>query len=119
MAVTFATTINRLGSGGDTRINTGVITATGTTTDNGDALTAAQLGLHTIRSVVFTPFVDSSSNPENAATAAYIGTSNGAGGTTAGVVVFFGGAAAGSAQAALTDGATVTGYAATYIAFGS
>ena len=119
MAVTFATTINRLGIGGDTRINTGTITATGTTTDNGDALTAAQLGLHTIRTVIFTPFVDSTSNPENAMPASYIATSPGAGGSLAGVVVFFGGATAAEPLDAVADATTVTGFAAQYIAFGT
>lgn len=119
MAVTFAISNVRKGIAGDVRFFTGTITATGTTTDNGDAITAAQLGLHTLRTLTFTPFNDSTSNPENAAYASYIGTSPGLGGTTAGVIVFYGGAAAGSPQAALTDGSTVTGYAAQFLAFGT
>jgi hypothetical protein len=119
MAVTFAVTLLRKGVAGDRRLHTGTITATGTTTDNGDAITAALFGLHTLQSLNFHPFVDSTSNPENAAAAAYIGTSPNAAGSTAGVVVFFGGAASGSAQASLTDGATMTNYAAQFEAYGT
>jgi len=116
---TFSVSLLRKGVAGDRRLHTGTITASGTTTDNGDAITAAAFGLHTLASLNFHPFVDSTSNPENAATAAYIPTSPGPGGSTAGVIVFFGGAAAGSAQAALTDGATVTNYSAQFEAYGT
>lgn len=119
MAVTFAVTNVRKNVVGNLRCITGTITATGTTTDNGDALTAAALGLHTIQSLNFHPFYDSASNPENGATVVWIPTSNGLGGALTGNVVFYGGAAAGSAQAALTDGATVTGYATQFEAYGT
>lgn len=119
MAVTFSITLLKKGVSGDRRLHTGTITASGTTTDNGDAITAAAFGLHTIQSLNFHAFADSTSNPENAATAVYIGTSPNAAGSTAGKVVFFGGAAAGSPQAALSDGATVTSYAAQFEAYGT
>lgn len=119
MAVTFTVTNLRKGIAGDRRFHTGTITASGTTTDNGDAITAALFGLHTLASLNFHPIVDSTSNPENAAAAVYIPTAPGPGGSLAGVVVFFGGAAAGSPQAALTDGATVTSYSAQFEAFGT
>jgi hypothetical protein len=119
MAVTFTVSNLRKGVAGDRRLFTGTITASGTTTDNGDAITAAAFGLHTLASLNFHPFVDSTSNPENASQAAYIPTSPGPGGSTAGVIVFFGGAAAGSPNAALTDGATVTNYAAQFEAWGT
>jgi len=119
MAVTFAVTLLKKGVAGDRRLMTGTITATGTTTDNGDAITAALFGLHTIQSLNFHTFNDSTSNPENASQAAYIGTTPNAAGSTAGVVVFYGGAAAGSPNAALTDGSTVTSYAAQFEAWGT
>lgn len=45
MAVTFAVVVNRVRSVGDVKEVTYTITPSGTTTDNGDALTFAQLGL--------------------------------------------------------------------------
>jgi hypothetical protein len=110
MAVTFAVTGLKRDVTGSKRIHFGVITATGTTSDNGDAVTPALFGLSSIERLDFDPFLDSEANPENAATAKYI--------PSTGKVVFVGGAAAGSPQAALTDGATVTGYAANFIAVG-
>lgn len=110
MAVTFAVTGLTRNVAGAKREHSGVITATGTTTDNGDAVTPALFGLSVIDSLLFDSAVDSTSNPENAAAAKYI--------PALGTVVFFGGAAAGSPQAALTDGATVTGYSARFTAVG-
>ncbi len=107
---TFAVT-NLVRNNASKRIHTGIITATGTTTDNGDAVTPELFGLHSIEYLDLSPTVDSAANPENAATMAYI--------PSTGKVVFFGGAAAGSPQAALTDGATVTGYAALFEAIGT
>lgn len=119
MAVTFAVTLLRKNIAGSLRLHTGTITATGTTTDDGDAITAAQFGLHTISQLVFVPIVDNLANPENAASPYYLPTTPGLGGTTAGKVVFYGGAASGSPQAQLTDGATVTGYSGQFLAFGT
>jgi hypothetical protein len=110
MAVTFAVTGLNRDITGSKRIHYGVITATGTTTDNGDAVTPALFGLSTIERLDFDPFLDSAANPENAAQGKYI--------PSTGKIVFFGGAASGAVQAALTDGATVTNYAANFIAVG-
>lgn len=111
MAVTFAVTGLKRDVTSSKRIHRGVITATGTTVDNGDALSPATLGLHSLEQVDFEPFSDSDANPENSASARYI--------ASTGKVVFYGGAAAGSPQAALTDGATVTGYSANFVAYGT
>lgn len=111
MAVTFAITNFRRNSVGNKRLNTGTITFTGTTTDDGDtAPTAPQLGLKSIERLTFEPALDSTSNPENVAAVRYI--------PSTAKIAFFGGAAAGSPQAALTDGATVTNYACTFEALG-
>jgi len=88
----------------------GTITATGTTSDNGDAVTPALFGLSAIDSLIFDESIDSESNPENGAVAKYL--------PSTGKVVFLGGAASGSPQAALSDGATVTGYSSTFTAIG-
>lgn len=110
MAVTFAVTNLQKVVAGSKRAHLGTLTATGTTTDNGDAIAPGIFGLSIIDTLEIGPMVDSASNPENAAAAQYI--------PSTGKIVFFGGAAAGSPQAALTDGATVTGYAATFEAIG-
>jgi hypothetical protein len=111
MAVTFTVSSLEKHNAGDRRLHTGTLTASGTTTDNGDAVTPALFGLHTITSLNLHPAVDSTSNPENASGLAYI--------PSTGKIVFFGGAAAGSPWAALTDGATVTNYAAQFEAYGT
>lgn len=119
MAVTFAVTLLRKNISGNLRLHAGTITASGTTSDDGDAITAAAFGLHTISQLVFTPIVDSVSNPENAAYCYYLPTTPGLGGTTAGKIVFYGGAASGSPQAQLTDGSTVTAYSGQFLAWGT
>ena len=110
MAVTFAVTGLVRNVSGAKRENYGVLTATGTTSDNGDAVTPGLFGLAVLESLTLDPDVDSESNPENAAAAKYL--------ASTGKIAFFGGAAAGSPQAALTDGATVTGYTARFRAVG-
>ncbi len=66
MAVTFALTNRKAVVVGNQRKVTGVLTATGTTTDNGDAITPAVFGLHTLEALELEPAIDSASNPEAA-----------------------------------------------------
>jgi hypothetical protein len=113
MAVTFAVTDFRRGNTGDTRQNTGLLTMTGTTSDDGDALSAAAVGLSVIDSLELETFLDSTSNPENA----FIGTYN----KTSGKIVLH--TAHGTPGGAVpllqvTDGTTVTGYSARFCAVG-
>jgi hypothetical protein len=51
MAVTFAVTGRKYSVFGDRRRVIGTLTATGTTTDNGDAITPAAFGLHTLETL--------------------------------------------------------------------
>lgn len=113
MAVTFAVTDFKRGNTGDSRQNTGLLTLTGTTSDDGDAITAAQLGLSLIEALELETFLDSTSNPENA----FIGTYNKA----SGKIVFH--TAHGTPGGAVpllqvTDGTTLTGYAGRFTAVG-
>jgi hypothetical protein len=55
MAVTFAVTGLKRDVGGSKRTHRGTITATGTVTAGGDAITPAALGLHVIESLALTP----------------------------------------------------------------
>jgi hypothetical protein len=64
MAVTFAVTGRKYSVFGDRRRVIGTLTATGTTTDNGDAITPAAFGLHTRETLELEPALDSNSNPE-------------------------------------------------------
>jgi hypothetical protein len=113
VAATFAITDFKRGSQGDVRQNTGLITVTGTTSDDGDAITAAQVGLSVIDSLQLENFLDSTSNPENS----FIGTYNKA----SGKIVFH--TAHGTPGGAVpllqvTDGTSLTGYAGRFTAVG-
>lgn len=118
MAVTAAVTLLTRNVTGNQRAHSGLITWAGTTTDNGDALTPAQFGLHTLQDLDLEPAVDSTSNPENVFPTKYIKTSDVAGG----VVVFYtahgtpGGAVA---QLVLTDGTSVANYTSRFTAYGT
>ena len=114
MAVTGAVSGLTRAVAGSKRVHRGLITATGTTTDDGDAITAAALGLTVIEDLVITsPFVDSTSNPVLAYQARY--------NPASGKIVFFAtnatpGAAVADPQ--ITDGSTVTNYSARFQATG-
>lgn len=85
MAVTFAVTNRKAIVTGDQRKVTGTLTATGTTTDNGDAILPSVFGLVLLDSLELEPGLDSVSNPEASLLARYIpGTSTAVGG----VIVF-------------------------------
>jgi hypothetical protein len=84
MAVTFAVTNRKAVVSGDQRKVTGTLTATGTTTDNGDAITPSVFGLILLDSLELEPSLDSVSNPEAAFIGRYIHTNQAAGG----VIVF-------------------------------
>lgn len=115
MAVTFAVSDLQRGSLGSDRIHTGLLTCSGTTTDNGDALTAEQVGLHVIKSLTFVSALDSVSNPENAFVLGYIKNGTGA------LVTFHSQASAGATTplAAITDGTSVSNYVIRFIAVGA
>jgi hypothetical protein len=86
MAVTFAVTNRGHNVVGNQRNVTGTLTATGTTTDNGDAITPAAFGLILLSSLELEPAIDSASNPEAVFGARYIAGANQAVG---GVIVFY------------------------------
>ncbi len=65
MAITFTITDRELVNAGAKAWVYGTATLSGTTTDNGDSFTAAQVGLSRIENLDFTPSVDSATNPEN------------------------------------------------------
>lgn len=112
MAVTFAITdLSRDVT--SKRRHSGTITCTGTTTDDGDTITAAALGLSVIDDMKLETFLDSTSNPENAF--------HGAFNKNSGKIVFYTahgtpGAAVPSLQ--ITDGTSVSGYFARFEATG-
>jgi hypothetical protein len=113
MALTFAVTDFKRGNTGDSRQHTGLLTLTGTTTDDGDAIAASLLGLSVLDTIELETFLDSTSNPENA----FIGTYN----KTSGKIVFH--TAHGTPGGAVpllqvTDGTTLTGYAGRFTAVG-
>ncbi len=115
MAVTFAVTnLRRSLDGGAYRSHRGTITATGTTSDDGDTAAASLFGLSLLDDLQLTsPFVDSTSNPE----LSYQGRFNRASGK---IVLFGTNAVPGAAVAdpQITDGTTVTGYSAEFVAIG-
>jgi hypothetical protein len=84
MAVTFAVTNRSASVAGSQRKVTGTLTGTGTTTDNGDAITPSVFGLVLLDSLELEPALDSVSNPEAAFLGRYIHTNQAAGG----VIVF-------------------------------
>lgn len=113
MAVTFAVTDFRRGQLGDQRANSGLLTATGTTSDDGDAISPTAVGLSVIDQLIVETFLDSTSNPENA----FVGTWNKA----AGKIVWH--TAHGTPGGAVpllqvTDATSITGYAARFVAIG-
>lgn len=114
MAVTWAVSGLERTVDGNVRVHRGLLTATGTTSDDGDAIAASALALSVLSDLVITsPFVDSTSNPELAYQARY--------NPASGKIVFFGtnaipGAAVADPQ--ITDGTTVTNYSARFVAYG-
>ena len=66
MAVTWAVSDLTREVMGSLRLHLGTLTATGTTSDDGDAITAAALGLEIVEDLSLGPALDSTSNPENA-----------------------------------------------------
>lgn len=72
MALTFTVSNLVRNVVGNKRMNTGTITTSGTTTDNGDALSASSLGLAVVDSCLLYPGIDSTSNPENSFVGVYI-----------------------------------------------
>lgn len=113
MAVTFAVSDLQRDVVGATRSATGLLTLTGTTSDDGDALSPSAIGLQRIDSMDLEPALDSASNPENAFAATWNKTSgkivlHTAHGTPGGAVPLL----------QVTDGTTVTGYLIRFTAFG-
>lgn len=66
MAATFAVSDLTREVMGSLRMHVGTITASGTTSDDGDAIAAAALGLSELLQLSLEPALDSLSNPENA-----------------------------------------------------
>ena len=102
MAVTFTVSNLIRDAAGSRRRHTGLITCSGTTTDNGDAITPEALGLHVIDDLVLSPTIDSASNPENSFIARWE--------KSLGTISFYSQASAGAttALAAITDGTSIT-----------
>jgi len=118
MAVTATVTLLTRNVVGNQRKHSGLITWSGTTTDNGDALTPAAFGLHTLQDLDLETAVDSTSNPENDFGTKFIKTSDVAGG----VVVFY--TANGTPGNAvpftvITDGTSVANYTSRFAAYGT
>lgn len=116
MALTFTISDRELTSAGSKQVVYGTVTITGTTTDNGDSFTAASVGLDTIDNLMFTPGVDSASNPENVFGLAPIKASD----ATWKVVVFTAHGTPGATVPFLviTDGTTVSSYVTRFTAWG-
>ena len=125
MAVTFAATQSPAGPTrevwGSYHVRPNVLlTATGDTSDNGDEVTAASLGLSQLGGlIIHSAAVDSQSNPENAFAVTQTQT------TTNGVTVFkvqfntaHGTPGATVPLLTITDGTTVTGYSFFVTAYG-
>src|SRR5687767_12553041 len=109
MALTFAVTNLKRSVAGDKRVHYGTITATGTNTAGGDAVTPAALGLSVVDSLELTP----SDNGTLVFEAKYIKSS--------GKIKFFGtnatpGAAVGDPE--VTAGTTLSTYAMDFVATG-
>lgn len=118
MAITFAVTQLVRNVPGALREHTGLITATGTNTADGDTLTAAALGLSNITDLTLTtPAVDSTASPAAAYQARFIPNAGGA----SGKITFWGTNAAPGAAVAdpeVTAGTTLTGYSFRFRALG-
>src|SRR5262245_16178309 len=116
MAVTFAGTQTTTGQTPITWLGYTVrpnvrITCTGTTTDNGDSITAANVGLtHLAGLIIHGNSVDSESNPENSFGVGQTQTTSS--GVTTFKIVFTAQAVAGAAtpQVVITDGTSVSNY---------
>lgn len=104
---------------GNKRLHTALVTIAGTTTDNGDSITAAALGLHTVENLVMTsPAVD---NVTTVATA-YAGRFIPVAGNLTGRLVFFGTNAAPGAAVAdpeITAGTSLANYSFNCLAYGT
>lgn len=114
MAITWAVTNLDRNVEGAKRAHYGLLTATGTTSDDGDAVSASSFGLSVLTDLIFeSNFLDSTSNPENA----FSGSFNPASGK---VVLHTAHGTPGGAVPLLqvTDGTTVTGYSARVKAIG-
>lgn len=66
MAATFAVSDLTREVMGSLRMHVGTITASGTTSDDGDAIAASALGLSEVLALSLAPALDDLSNPENA-----------------------------------------------------
>lgn len=112
MAVTAAVTDLEQFTLGGLRGRTGTLTFTGTTTDNGDALTAQPFGLDVIVDLSLRPALDSASNPENSFLPVWI--------KSTGKVVFVTAASTSAATplAVITDGTDVSTYFCRFFAVG-
>lgn len=114
MALTFTVSDLVRQNIGSARLHTGTITCSGTNSDDGDAITAAALGLNTIVQLSLEPALDSTSNPENAFLPVWR--------SAAGKVVFY--TAHGTPGGAVpllqvTDATTLTDYAMRFSAVGN
>lgn len=117
MAVTFAVSDFKRGSLGDKRINSGLLTCTGTTTDNGDAVAPSLFGLHVLDELIISSALDSVSNPENAFLTVFRKIDP----VTGGAITFHSQASAGATTplAAITDGTSVANYVIRFAAIGT
>jgi hypothetical protein len=118
MALTFAVTELVRNVVGNQRQHSGLITATGTNTANGDAVTAAQLGLGLVYDLQpSTPAVDSTTDPAAAFQVRFIPATT----QLSGLVTFWGTDATPGAAVAdieVTAGTTLTGYSFRFVAYG-
>ena len=112
MAVTWTVSDLVKGVSGARRHATGTITASGTTSDDGDALAPSAIGLSYIEELVLQPSADSASNPENSFVPRWE--------KSTGKIAFYSQASAGATTplAQITDGTTVTNYVIRFSAFG-
>lgn len=118
MALTFAVTGLVRNVSGNQRQHSGLVTVTGTNTANGDAITAAQLGMELLYDLQpSTPAVDSTSNPAAAYQVRFIPAAN----QLSGLVTFWGTDATPGAAVAdpeVTAGTTLTNYTFRFVAYG-
>jgi len=108
MALTFAVTNLKKSVIGDRRLHRATLTTSGTTSDNGDSISASALGLAKIESAQVTQSVDSVSNPENSFVSNFIPVDGGA----TGLITLCSQATAGATTplGVITDATTVTNY---------
>lgn len=113
MAVTFAVSDLSRDVTSVSNVRKGLLTLTGTTSDDGDAIAASAFGLNRLDSLEIETLLDSAANPENAFIATWNKTSgkivlHTAHGTPGGAVPLL----------QVTDGTTVTGYSGRFKAEG-